>query len=216
MATRNRDDDDDDDDRPRKKKPRPSEEIEDDDRPLKKRRPTDDEDGDDDDDDRPRRRSVRRSAPNDGGVGVVIPYRNSMALMAYYLGIFGLIPCVIGLGFLGIVPVVMGIMGLKRSCLDRHRAGSRGDHDRVRRRWIFSLRLRHCITTPPMKMLTGPWAACAAASSRTAEKEMDESGWTPFLFAVFSILFLFRTVRGRLRFGSPGKSPCSICRPCGT
>jgi hypothetical protein len=33
-------------------------------------------------------------------------------------------------------------------------------------------------------------------------KEMGESGWNSFLFAVFSILFLFRTVRGRLRFAA--------------
>jgi hypothetical protein len=29
--------------------------------------------------------------------------------------------------------------------------------------------------------------------------EFGESGWKSFLFAVFSILFLFRTVRGGLR-----------------
>jgi hypothetical protein len=124
MAVRNRDDDDDnDDDRPRKKKPRPSEEIQDQDRPLKKRRPADDED-EDDDDDRPRRRSVRRSSPDDGGVGVVIPYRNGMALLSYYLGIFGLIPCVIGMGILGIVPLVLGILGLKKARLDPDAHGS--------------------------------------------------------------------------------------------
>jgi hypothetical protein len=122
MAVRNRDDDDD--DRPRKKKPRPSEDIQDEDRPLKKRRPADDED--DDDDDRPRRRSVRRSSPDDGGVGIVIPYRNGMALMAYYFGIFGLILCFLGgvPGILGIVPITLGILGLKKASNDPDAHGS--------------------------------------------------------------------------------------------
>ncbi len=42
--------------------------------------------------------------------GGLIPYKNAPALIAYYLGIFSLIP-VIGLP-LGMVAVVLGIMGL--------------------------------------------------------------------------------------------------------
>lgn len=43
--------------------------------------------------------------------GGVIPYKNPKALMAYYFGIFSLIPC---LGLVsGIAAVVLGILGLK-------------------------------------------------------------------------------------------------------
>jgi hypothetical protein len=41
----------------------------------------------------------------------IIPYRNGMALAAYYLGVFSLIPF-IGI-FLGIAGFVLGILGLK-------------------------------------------------------------------------------------------------------
>jgi hypothetical protein len=122
MAVRTQDNDEDD-DRPRKDKSRPSEHIEDDDRPVKKRRPRDDEDNDGDDDPRLGRIS-RRARADDGGVGIVIPYRNGMALGAYYLGIFGLIPCIIGLGILGIVPLVFGILGLKKARNDPDSRGS--------------------------------------------------------------------------------------------
>ena len=44
--------------------------------------------------------------------GGIIPYKNGPALMAYYLGIFSLIPC-IGL-VLAIPAFVLGIMGLRK------------------------------------------------------------------------------------------------------
>jgi hypothetical protein len=78
---------------------------------------------DDDDDDAPRR-NKRRSHADDGGVGVVIPYRNGMALTAYYLGVFGLISCFLGLGFLGIVPFILGILGLLNARKDPEARGS--------------------------------------------------------------------------------------------
>jgi len=40
----------------------------------------------------------------------LIPAKNPKALMAYYLGVFGLIPCI---AFLGIVALIFGIIGLK-------------------------------------------------------------------------------------------------------
>ncbi len=48
---------------------------------------------------------------SDGGVSVVIPYKNPKALIAYYLAVFSLIPCA-GIP-LGIAAVVLGILGLK-------------------------------------------------------------------------------------------------------
>jgi hypothetical protein len=44
-------------------------------------------------------------------VSTVIPYKNPKALIAYYLGIFGLIPC-LGL-ILGPAAIVLGILGLR-------------------------------------------------------------------------------------------------------
>jgi hypothetical protein len=44
--------------------------------------------------------------------GGVIPYKNPHALIAYYLGLFSLLPC-IGL-FLAIPAFVLGIMGLRK------------------------------------------------------------------------------------------------------
>jgi hypothetical protein len=43
--------------------------------------------------------------------GGLIPYKNPKALIAYYLGIFSLIPCV-GF-FLAIAAVILGVLGLK-------------------------------------------------------------------------------------------------------
>ena len=50
-------------------------------------------------------------AAPDNPVSVIIPYKNPKALIAYYLGIFSLIPC-LGLA-LGIAAVVLGVLGLK-------------------------------------------------------------------------------------------------------
>ena len=83
-------------------------------------------DDDEEDEDEFPRRSIKRSAPDDGGVGIVVPYRNGMALAAYYTGIFGLILCFLGgvPGMLGIVPVVLGIMGLRKKSSDPEAHGS--------------------------------------------------------------------------------------------
>ncbi|MCK5806489.1 MAG: hypothetical protein KAI66_26905 [Lentisphaeria bacterium] len=43
--------------------------------------------------------------------GGIIPYKNPKALIAYYLGIFSILP-LIGL-FMGVAAVILGIMGLK-------------------------------------------------------------------------------------------------------
>lgn len=48
--------------------------------------------------------------PKDDIVSTLIPYKNSQALISYYLGVFSLIPC-LGL-FLGIAAVILGVRGL--------------------------------------------------------------------------------------------------------
>jgi hypothetical protein len=92
----------------------------------------DDDYDDDDDDDRPRRR--RRDDYDDDddddegstageAASIIVPYRNGMALGAYYCGIFGLIP------FLGVIlgPIafILGILGLlyKRNHPKAHGTG---------------------------------------------------------------------------------------------
>lgn len=47
----------------------------------------------------------------DSPISAVVPYKNPKALIAYYLAIFSLIPCV-GIP-LGIVAVILGVLGLK-------------------------------------------------------------------------------------------------------
>lgn len=51
------------------------------------------------------------AVPVDDTLGGLIPYKNTSALIAYYLAIFSLLPCV-GIP-LGIAAVVLGIKGLK-------------------------------------------------------------------------------------------------------
>jgi hypothetical protein len=91
----------------------------------KKRRSGPDDDEDTDEDDRPRRRKARRDdddddrrrSSGDGGVGYVIPYKNVPALIAYYIGVLGLIACFLG-GlslFSGAAAIVLGIMGMSRA-----------------------------------------------------------------------------------------------------
>lgn len=70
----------------------------------------DDDDYDDDYDDLPRRR--RRS---ESGIEGVIPFRNGMALGAYYCGVFGLISCFLGLGIFGVVPIILGVLALVKA-----------------------------------------------------------------------------------------------------
>ena len=50
----------------------------------------------------------------DNTLGGLIPYKNTPALVAYYLGVFSLIPC-FGIA-LGIGACICGIFGLKRAC----------------------------------------------------------------------------------------------------
>lgn len=57
----------------------------------------------------------------DSGVATLIPYKNPKALIAYYLGVFSLIP-ILGL-FLGITAFILGLQGLKFA---RTHPGSRG------------------------------------------------------------------------------------------
>ncbi|HEY1860917.1 MAG TPA: DUF4190 domain-containing protein [Gemmataceae bacterium] len=82
--------------------------------------PRRDDDYDDrDDDDRPRRRRRRDFDDEDDDddyeqespVSTIIPYKNAMALAAYYCGVFSLIPCLGGL--LGPAAFVLGILGLR-------------------------------------------------------------------------------------------------------
>jgi len=85
--------------------------------PKRARRRRDDDDAEDeiddpiaeeeDDDGRPLRR--RRGSVVDS----IIPYKNGMALAAYYCGIFSLIPCL--WGTLSIVAIVLGILGLGKA-----------------------------------------------------------------------------------------------------
>jgi len=56
-------------------------------------------------------------------VATVIPYRNPMALAAYYMGIFSIIP-LIGI-FLGAAAFICGILGL------RHASKHEGAHGRA-------------------------------------------------------------------------------------
>jgi hypothetical protein len=74
-----------------------------------------------DEEDRPRRRRPRREDEEDDDIarrirkpsdptGGLIPYRNPQALMAYYCGVFSLIPC-LGI-LLGPVALILGFLGL--------------------------------------------------------------------------------------------------------
>jgi len=60
------------------------------------------------------RQFVRRS--DDDVVSTLIPYKNVRALVAYYLGVFSLIPCV-GL-VLGPAALILGILGI--SYVNKH------------------------------------------------------------------------------------------------
>ncbi len=85
---------------PRRRNDREREEIQED-RPRRRRRREDDEEEED------YRRIRRRNDP----IETLIPYHNPMGLVAYYLGVFSLIP-VLGL-LLGPGGLTLGILGLK-------------------------------------------------------------------------------------------------------
>lgn len=57
------------------------------------------------------REPFKMREPDDGGVSTLIPYRNAKALVAYYFGVFSLIPC-LGAG-LGPAALILGILGLR-------------------------------------------------------------------------------------------------------
>lgn len=91
-----------DDDRPRPPKPPPPPPRDDEEERPRARRRQEEEDYEDEP------RSARSESDATGGV---IPYKNPMALMAYYCGVFSLIP---GLGLiLGPIAAILGILGLK-------------------------------------------------------------------------------------------------------
>ena len=112
--------DDDEPERPQAKKPRPPRLPDDDEgiQPAKPRSPAppppSPDEWDDEPEDRPRRRRNRPDdrGGGDDGVSTLIPYHNGMALAAYYVGVFSLIPCV-GL-ILGPLGIIFGIVGLRR------------------------------------------------------------------------------------------------------
>jgi len=66
---------------------------------------------------------VNHGNAGEEAVATVIPYRNPMALAAYYMGIFSFIP-LLGI-FLGAAAFVCGILGL------RHASQNEGAHGRV-------------------------------------------------------------------------------------
>lgn len=78
-------------------------------RPPRARRPRDDRE--DDEDDRPRRRRRRDDDQDGDATGGLIPYKNGMALAAYYCSVASLIP-ILGL-VLGILAVIFGIFGVR-------------------------------------------------------------------------------------------------------
>ena len=60
--------------------------------------------------------------PEGDATGGVIPYKNPQALIAYYLAVFSVIPC---MGFwTGIAALVLGILGLKHRRLHPESKGS--------------------------------------------------------------------------------------------
>src|SRR5262249_47989980 len=66
------------------------------------------------DEDLPRVRSTTRNIrrdPTEETVSTIIPYKNVKALIAYYFGVFSLIPCVGNL--LGPAALILGILGLR-------------------------------------------------------------------------------------------------------
>ena len=75
----------------------------------------------DDDDDDDRLRSIKRHDTG-GGIDTVIPWRNGLALGAYYSGIFLGLLCVFG-AILGFVPLVLGVLGLVKASKDPEARG---------------------------------------------------------------------------------------------
>jgi hypothetical protein len=84
---------------PRSRRPRrDEEEYEEEERPRRRSRRDEDDDLD-----------VRRR--DSSGLDSLIPYKNPKALVAYYCGVFSLIPCLGAV--LGPIALILGILGLK-------------------------------------------------------------------------------------------------------
>jgi hypothetical protein len=62
-----------------------------------------------DDDDLDRR--IRRREEDDGGISTLIPTKNPKALVAYYCGVFSIIPCLALV--LGPIALIFGVLGLR-------------------------------------------------------------------------------------------------------
>ena len=88
----------------------PDDRIQDESRPEDEERPRRRARLEDEEEARPRRR-IRRDDDDSGGMNSLIPYKNPQALIAYYLGVFALIPC-FGL-LLGVGAIILGVLGLK-------------------------------------------------------------------------------------------------------
>ena len=63
----------------------------------------------------PRQVIITVTGPQGDATGGLIPYKNVPALVAYYLGVFSVVP-VIG-SPLGLTAVVLGILGLRKAAL---------------------------------------------------------------------------------------------------
>jgi hypothetical protein len=70
----------------------------------------------------PQRRPDEPPQPVGDSTGGIIPYKNPKALIAYYCGVFSLMPC-LGIGP-GIAGVILGILGLKHRRLHPETKGS--------------------------------------------------------------------------------------------
>jgi hypothetical protein len=101
-----------------------SDEFESDEKRPRRKKPADDESDYEDDDDRPRKRR-KSSPPTNDAVSSIIPYKNVLALVSYYTGVFGLISCFLfGFGgIFGIVPVITGVLALVKAGKDAEARG---------------------------------------------------------------------------------------------
>ncbi len=67
------------------------------------------------------------SGSADEAIATIIPYRNSSALIAYYLGVFSVLACIPFVGIVGIIMAVTafvcGVKGLRRASEDPEARG---------------------------------------------------------------------------------------------
>jgi hypothetical protein len=106
-------------DRPRKKRPR--DEIQQEPEQRRRKHRDEEEEPEEVDEEPVRRRKKRRYEDDEDdpdrfrqeegdATGGIIPYKNPKALIAYYCGVFSLIPCLGGV--LGPIALILGFMGL--------------------------------------------------------------------------------------------------------